>query len=132
MHTVQVSLYSVSAACVVTSLRDGMNLVSYEYVICQAQSNGVLVLSEFAGAAQVTPYSHHCTKVKAASPYNIHAGIIAQALGAGCVRVNPYNSEDVAKGIHEALSMDPAQRAELHSYAYQYVTKFTAQAWAQV
>ena len=38
-----------------TSLRDGMNLVSYEYIACQlGASKGVLVLSEFAGAAQVT------------------------------------------------------------------------------
>jgi hypothetical protein len=36
----------------VTSLRDGMNLVSYEYVACQRDNAGVLVLSEFAGAAQ--------------------------------------------------------------------------------
>jgi hypothetical protein len=36
----------------ITSLRDGMNLVSYEYVACQADNAGVLVLSEFAGAAQ--------------------------------------------------------------------------------
>jgi hypothetical protein len=36
----------------ITSLRDGMNLVSYEYVACQSDNAGVLVLSEFAGAAQ--------------------------------------------------------------------------------
>ena len=37
----------------VTSLRDGMNLVSMEYVACQKEHCGVLVLSELAGAAQV-------------------------------------------------------------------------------
>ena len=36
----------------VTSLRDGMNLVSFEYIACQEKNRGVLVLSEFAGAAQ--------------------------------------------------------------------------------
>ena len=50
--TEMVSLYSLADACVVTSLRDGMNLVSYEYVACQRERHGVLVLSEFAGAAQ--------------------------------------------------------------------------------
>ena len=111
------ALYFISAACVVTSLRDGMNLVSYEYaqplalalplpltltltltptltstltptltryVACQGESKGVLVLSEFAGAAQ--------------------------ALGAGCVRVNPYNTEELARGMHTALSMEHEQR----------------------
>ena len=53
--------------------------------------------------------------------------MVIQALGAGCVRINPYNTEEVARGIHEALSMSAEQRRELHAYAYQYVTKFTAQ-----
>ena len=79
----------------------------YEYVICQDpdSSSGVLVLSEFAGAAQT--------------------------LGAGCVRVNPYNIEELAGGIEDAISMAREQKAELMSYASQYVNKFTAQAWAQ-
>jgi trehalose-6-phosphate synthase len=42
----------VADVALITSLRDGMNLVSYEYVACQADNAGVLVLSEFAGAAQ--------------------------------------------------------------------------------
>ena len=46
------ALYAVTDVALITSLRDGMNLVSYEYVACQADNAGVLVLSEFAGAAQ--------------------------------------------------------------------------------
>ncbi len=56
---------------IVTSLRDGMNLVSYEYVACQSDNAGVLVLSEFAGAAQ--------------------------SLGAGAILVNPWNIIDMAQ-----------------------------------
>lgn len=47
-----VALYSIADACLVSSTRDGMNLVSYEYIVCQQNNHGVLVLSEFAGAAQ--------------------------------------------------------------------------------
>jgi trehalose 6-phosphate synthase len=67
-----VALYNVADACVITSTRDGMNLViipnflimfvtylyiftiqvSYEYVACHKENHGVLILSEFAGAAQ--------------------------------------------------------------------------------
>ncbi|ORX68830.1 hypothetical protein DL89DRAFT_275303 [Linderina pennispora] len=47
-----VSLYAISEVCLITSTRDGMNLVSYEYVASQQKRHGVLVLSEFAGAAQ--------------------------------------------------------------------------------
>jgi trehalose 6-phosphate synthase len=47
-----VCLYAISDACVISSTRDGMNLVSYEYIASQQETFGVLILSEFAGAAQ--------------------------------------------------------------------------------
>lgn len=47
-----VALYRIADTCLVSSTRDGMNLVSYEYVACQHDRHGVLILSEFAGAAQ--------------------------------------------------------------------------------
>lgn len=44
------ALYAIADVCLVTSIRDGMNLVSYEFVAAQPHSNpGVLILSEFAG-----------------------------------------------------------------------------------
>jgi trehalose 6-phosphate synthase/phosphatase len=67
----------------VTPLRDGMNLVAKEYVICQVGEPGVLVLSRLAGAAET----------------------MQEAL-----RVNPYNSEEVAAALHHALSMDVGER----------------------
>jgi trehalose 6-phosphate synthase len=45
------ALYRASDICVVTPLRDGMNLVAKEYVACRYDEAGALVLSEFAGAA---------------------------------------------------------------------------------
>lgn len=45
------ALYLAADALVVTPLRDGMNLVAKEYVACRNDEQGVLVLSEFAGAA---------------------------------------------------------------------------------
>ncbi len=46
------ALYHLAEVCLITSTRDGMNLVAYEYIASQRQKCGVLVLSEFAGAAQ--------------------------------------------------------------------------------
>ena len=46
-----VALYLAADVMLVTALRDGMNLVSKEYVACRVDEDGVLVLSEFAGAA---------------------------------------------------------------------------------
>jgi trehalose 6-phosphate synthase/phosphatase len=73
-------------------------------VACQNERKGVLILSEFAGAAQ--------------------------SLGAGAILVNPWNVSDVAASIEDALTMSEAERAERHKHNFQHVTVHTAQAWA--
>ena len=101
------ALYNVADVALITSLRDGMNLVSYEYIACQhgKQVPGVLILSEFAGAAQ--------------------------SLGAGSIRVNPWHLHDTANAIYEALIMATEERQALHDYAFKYVSEHTAQKWAE-
>ena len=100
------ALYYRADVMFVTSLRDGMNLVSFEFIACQKKKQGgVLVLSEFAGAAQ--------------------------ALGAGALLVNPNNTDEVASALHKALNMQQAQREERFKYMYEHVTTHTAQAWAE-
>lgn len=47
-----VTLYSVSDVCLVTPLRDGMNLVAKEYIATRTDKTGVLILSEMAGASK--------------------------------------------------------------------------------
>ncbi len=74
---------SMSNICIVSSLQDGMNLVAKEYVAAQASCDGVLVLSELAGAARE----------------------LTDAL-----IVNPYDTEQVADAIHAAMVMDAAER----------------------
>ncbi|EOD25244.1 hypothetical protein EMIHUDRAFT_427087 [Emiliania huxleyi CCMP1516] len=97
------ALYYRADSMVVTSLRDGMNLVSFEYLACQTSKNakGVLVLSEFAGAAQ--------------------------ALGAGALLVNPYNVAEVARAIDESLNMPASEREERFEYLDKHIHGHTAQ-----
>ena len=71
---------------------------------CQQGRHGVLVLSEFAGAAQ--------------------------SLGAGALLVNPWNISDVAAAIETALDMDIEERKERHDYTFNYILNHTAQHWA--
>ena len=97
------ALYAITDVALVTSLRDGMNLVSYEFVACQAENAGVLVLSEFAGAAQ--------------------------SLGAGSILVNPWNVDDMTAALHEAVRMSPVTRRRLWKSNYQHVSVHTAQTW---
>eukprot|EP00240_Pyramimonas_obovata_P000164 CAMPEP_0118931200 /NCGR_PEP_ID=MMETSP1169-20130426/7621_1 /TAXON_ID=36882 /ORGANISM="Pyramimonas obovata, Strain CCMP722" /LENGTH=1226 /DNA_ID=CAMNT_0006873671 /DNA_START=433 /DNA_END=4113 /DNA_ORIENTATION=- len=98
------ALYALTDVALVTPVRDGMNLVSYEVVACQSKNAGVLVLSEFAGAAQ--------------------------SLGAGAILVNPWNVSDLAAAIEEALTMGDAERRERHRQNFMHVTVHTSQAWA--
>ncbi|KAL0306620.1 UNVERIFIED_CONTAM: Alpha,alpha-trehalose-phosphate synthase [UDP-forming] 1 [Sesamum radiatum] len=99
------ALYAITDVALVTSLRDGMNLVSYEYVACQDSKKGVLILSEFAGAAQ--------------------------SLGAGAILVNPWNITEVAAAIGQALKMPPEEREKRHRHNFLHVTTHTAQQWAE-
>ncbi|CAM8988082.1 unnamed protein product [Rhodiola kirilowii] len=99
------ALYAVTDVVLVTSLRDGMNLVSYEFVICQDEKKGVLILSEFAGAAQ--------------------------SLGAGAILVNPWNITEVASSICYALEMPAEEREKRHNHNFNHVTSHTSQEWAE-
>lgn len=99
------ALYAVTDVALVTSLRDGMNLVSYEFVACQDAKKGVLILSEFAGAAQ--------------------------SLGAGALLVNPWNITEVAAAIGKALNMSDEEREQRHQINFLHVTEHTAQEWAE-
>ncbi|GFP78691.1 alpha alpha-trehalose-phosphate synthase [UDP-forming] 1 [Phtheirospermum japonicum] len=99
------ALYAVTDVALVTSLRDGMNLVSYEFVACQDSKRGVLILSEFAGAAQ--------------------------SLGAGAILVNPWNVTEVAAAIGQALNMPAEEREKRHRHNFEHVTTHTAQKWAE-
>jgi alpha,alpha-trehalose-phosphate synthase [UDP-forming] len=75
--------YRTADFCMVTSLHDGMNLVSKEFVSSRSDVNGVLILSRFAGA------SHE----------------LSDALA-----VNPYDTEQLADTIRLALELSPEER----------------------
>lgn len=96
------ALYALADVCLVTSTRDGMNLVSYEYIACQQERNGVMVLSEFAGAAQ-----------------SLNGSII----------VNPWDRFAVADAIYTALTMDPETRRANYEKLAQYIHTHTASWW---
>ena len=80
-HTRLLAYYRLADVCVVTALRDGMNLVAKEFVVCQGagESSGVLVLSEFAGAAEELLEALPC------NPFDIEdlAAVLGSALDLG-------------------------------------------------
>jgi len=76
-------MYRAADLCLVSSLQDGMNLVAKEFVACQVDEQGVLLLSRLTGAAEEIE---------------------------GAVLINPFNVDAFASAIREALAMPPEER----------------------
>ncbi|PNS16102.1 alpha,alpha-trehalose-phosphate synthase [Sphaceloma murrayae] len=104
-HQDLMALFSVSDICFVTSTRDGMNLVSYEYVACQAHRHGTLVLSEFAGCAQ--------------------------SFANGAIICNPWDVEESADSLYEAIMLTDEDRQNRHDHLWEYVHKYTSAWWGE-
>ena len=79
-----IAYYCAADIALVAPLKDGMNLIAKEYCASNAGCTGVLILSEFAGAAT--------------------------QLQKNALIVNPYDIEDVANTIHRAFNMSPEER----------------------
>lgn len=99
------AMYRQADAALVTPLRDGMNLVAKEYIACQVDDPGVLVLSEFAGAAD--------------------------QLADGAILVNPYDVHASARAIRAALEMPVDQRAGRMDALRQVVRSTDVHWWAE-
>ena len=78
-----VALYDLSDVGLITPLRDGMNLVAKEYIACQVENIGVLILSEMAGAS---------SELKEA------------------LIINPVDYKEMACAIKKALEMSTAEK----------------------
>jgi trehalose 6-phosphate synthase len=99
------ALYRMARVGLVTPLRDGMNLVAKEYVAAQdAENPGVLVLSQFAGAAEELD---------------------------GAVLINPHESEGMAAAIDTALRMPLAERQARWRAMYRHLAKNDIDRWAE-
>lgn len=98
-----VALYLAADVMLVTPLRDGMNLVAKEFLASRADEDGVLVLSEFAGAAS--------------------------ELGEAVV-VNPYDVEAVADTILRALAMPREERRSRMRSLRRRVLDYDIHTWA--
>jgi trehalose-6-phosphate synthase len=78
-----VAYYRAADVALLTPLRDGMNLVAKEFVASRVGDDGVLILSEFAGAAEE----------------------LTEAL-----LVNPYNADEIAERLRQAVEMEAAEK----------------------
>ncbi len=99
-----VALYTAADIMLVTPLRDGMNLVAKEYVASRVNADGVLILSEFAGAAE-----------------QLTAALV----------VNPYDVDRMAETIERAASMPLSEQRERMRRMQRVVRKSDVFQWAE-
>ena len=98
------ALYATADIVLLTPIRDGMNLVAQEYVLCHGPADGVLILSEFAGSAHSL---------------------------SGCILVNPWNTEEVADSLEQALSMHKKEQQRRNEPMYHFIKANTAERWGK-
>ena len=97
--------YRVCDIALITPLKDGMNLVCKEYCACSLEGNGVLILSEFAGAAQ--------------------------QLSDGALIVNPFDIEQVADSIKQAVQMPDEERRERMQKLRRIIHEYDVFRWVE-
>jgi trehalose 6-phosphate synthase len=95
--------YRATDICLVTSLHDGMNLVAKEFIAARDDELGVLILSQFTGAAR-----------------ELHEALI----------INPYHIEQGAQALYRALTMPAAEQRERMRSMRSLVRDFNVYRWA--
>ncbi|MEM9566497.1 MAG: trehalose-6-phosphate synthase [Actinomycetota bacterium] len=100
-----VTYYVAADIMLVTPLRDGMNLVAKEYVACRPDNDGVLILSEFAGAAE-----------------NMRSALL----------VNPHDVDQVATTLQNAVEMEPEEIESRMRSLKKTVKREDVYRWARV
>lgn len=104
-RTELLALYRTADIALITPLKDGMNLVAKEFCAAQVECRGMLILSEFAGAA-------------------------AQMRG-GAILVNPYDIEGVAEAVLRAFETGPKERRKRMLRLRRNVRKADVFHWCQ-
>ena len=104
-YTQQLALYRSADLCIVSSLHDGMNLVAKEYVAANIDNKGVLILSQFTGAAR--------------------------ELSKGALLINPFDYELSADAIKRAIEIPKEQRRDNMRRLRDTVSKKNIFLWAE-
>lgn len=99
------ALYVAADICLVTSLRDGMNLVCKEFIASKEDQNGVLILSEMAGASKEL---------------------------IGPLLINPNSIEEICECLKKAIHMSPAEQRKRLDDSLEIVKKFNIRHWVRI
>ncbi|XP_030447847.1 alpha,alpha-trehalose-phosphate synthase [UDP-forming] 6 [Syzygium oleosum] len=115
----RIAYYVVAECCLVTAVRDGMNLIPYEYIISR---QGNEKLDEVFGLEPSTPKKSML--------------VVSEFIGcspslSGAIRVNPWNIDAVADAMDCALEMPEGEKQLRHEKHYKYVSTHHVGYWAR-
>ncbi|KAF8040143.1 hypothetical protein BT93_B2386 [Corymbia citriodora subsp. variegata] len=115
----RIAYYVVAECCLVTAVRDGMNLIPYEYIISR---QGNEKLDEVLGLKPSTPKKSML--------------VVSEFIGcspslSGAIRVNPWNIDAVADAMDCALEMPEGEKQLRHEKHYKYVSTHHVGYWAR-
>lgn len=99
------SLYVAADICLITSIRDGMNLVSKEFIASKSKAPAVLILSELAGASK-------------------------ELIDA--IQINPNSIDQIREAIHQAIYMSPEEQQYRLDSCRDIVRKFNTKHWVKL
>ena len=98
-----IDLYSSADIAMITPIRDGMNLVAKEYVATRIHGDGVLILSEMAGASK-----------------ELFQGLI----------VNPFDINSMSDAIHQAINMPVEEQKQRNLSMQKRLSRYNVKRWA--
>ncbi|KAK7329849.1 hypothetical protein VNO77_24030 [Canavalia gladiata] len=116
--------YSISECCVVNAVRDGLNLVPYEYTVCRQ-----------AGLALDKDNAPAVEGEEGLRPKN-SVIIVSEFIGcspslSGAIRVNPWNIDEVSEAMNSAIRMPEAEKQLRHEKHYKYISSHDVAYWAK-
>lgn len=103
----RIAIYSVCDSLLLTPVRDGLNLIPYEYIVCTPQGKGQLILSEFTGCSRAL---------------------------SSAVRVNPWHVDELRDVIDNVVQKRESRAGEIrlkHEADRKYVTGHSSAMWAE-
>eukprot|EP00250_Pteridium_aquilinum_P003666 c13976_g1_i1 orf=256-2544(+) len=117
-HKERIAYYTIAECCVVTAVRDGLNLIPYEYTVCRQGSKG-----------DANASSKDCSSRQSALVISEFIGCSPSLSGA--IRVNPWNINDVAEAMQSALKMAGPEKGMRHEKHYRYISSHDVAYWVR-
>ncbi|XP_050376433.1 probable alpha,alpha-trehalose-phosphate synthase [UDP-forming] 9 [Argentina anserina] len=111
--------YLLAECCIVNAVRDGMNLIPYQYIVCR---QGTPNMDKAIGSPLDSPRTSTL--------------VISEFIGcspslSGAIRVNPWNIEAVADALNVAITMPELEKQLRHEKHYRYVSSHDVAYWSR-